>query len=278
MLGDSVLCWGVQERLEPVIVKAEMNVMGEDQRCRAQKISYVPEWPPEKFTVPLLGRRIPELFHEFGLPPRGEARALDAGCGMQPFRPIIEAGGYTYTGLDVVQNRAGTVDLVSTLDGIRSKQWCEVGLFDFILCTEVLEHVAGWEGAFENIAASLAPRGRVLITCPHFYPLHEVPFDFWRPTPYAVEHFALSNALKVIHLEMAGGPWEVLGTLLAETHCYPMTNRLMDRIVAKCGRAVRGLVNCWLQSDWVRARALLRGPYFLSVYAVLEKTDTGAQT
>jgi hypothetical protein len=131
--------------------------------------------------------------------------------------------------------------------------------------------------AFRNIAISLAPNGRILITCPHFYPLHEVPFDFWRPTPYAIEHFAKSHALRVIHLEMAGGPWEVLGTLLAETHCYPMTNRLLDRIVAKCGRAVRGLVNRWLQSDWVRTRASLRGPYFLSVYAVLEKTDTSAQ-
>ncbi len=259
------------------INKANVNVMGHDQRCRAQKISYVPEWPPEQFTIPLLGRRIPELFHEFALPARGRARALDAGCGMQPFRPIIEEGGYAYTGLDVVQNRVGTVDLLGALDGTRSNQWRDVGPFDFILCTEVLEHVAGWDAAFKNITTLLAPNGRILITCPHFYPLHEVPFDFWRPTPYAIEHFAMSNALRVVHLEMAGGPWEVLGTLLAETHCYPMTNRLLDRIVAKCGRVVRGLVTRWLQSDWVRTRASLRGPYFLSVYAVLEKPDISAQ-
>src|SRR6185369_240008 len=108
------------------------------------------------------------LFYKFASPPRGEARALDAGCGMQPFRPIIEAGGYRYSGLDVVQNRLGTVDLLGALDGVFPNQRFGEEPFDFILCTEVLEHVAGWDMAFKNIANSLASHGRILITCPHF--------------------------------------------------------------------------------------------------------------
>ena len=245
--------------------------MKDSGRCNMQKDSYVPNWPPELFTVPLLARRIPEMFQQFAHLPRGAARALDAGCGMQPFRPMIEAGGYNYTGLDVIQNRVGTVDLLGALDESFPEPLKSIQPFDFILCTEVLEHVAGWALAYANLAWLLAPGGRLLLTCPHFYPLHEVPYDFWRPTPFAVEYFAKANGLNVVHLENAGGPWEVLGTLLAETHCYPMTSRLLDRVVAKMGRVVRGMVNSWLMSDWVRARAELRGPYFLSVYAVLEK-------
>jgi len=245
--------------------------MSNRERYNQQKDSYIPDWPPERFTIPLLARRIPEMFREFIEKLVDGKRGLDAGCGMQPFRWMFERAGFHYTGFDVIQNRAGTVDVLGALDESLTTVLLERSPFDFILCTEVLEHVADWSTAYGNFSRLLAPGGRVLLTCPHFYPLHETPYDFWRPTPFAVEHFAETNHLNTVHLEDAGGPWEVLGTLLAETYCYPVTNRLADRAVAKLGRIIRNVVNSWLMSDWVRARACLKGPYFLSVYAVLEK-------
>jgi SAM-dependent methyltransferase len=246
------------------------------ERYKQQKDSYIPHWSPERFTIPLLARRIPEMFREFVERLVEGRRGLDAGCGMQPFRWMFEQAGFHYTGLDVIQNRIGTVDVLGALDENLPAVLLESSPFDFILCTEVLEHVADWSIAYDNLSRLLAPGGRLLLTCPHFYPLHETPYDFWRPTPFAVEHFAETNHLNIVHLENAGGPWEVLGTLLAETHCYPVTNRLIDRIVAKLGRIIRNAVNSWLISDWIRAHACLKGPYFLSVYAVLEKAKTEA--
>ena len=249
--------------------------MSDTTRCNAQKSNYVPEWPPESFTVPMLAKRIPELFRQFVFFQTGSGQALDAGCGMQPFRTMIESAGFAYTGLDAIQNRAGAVDVLGLIDKDLPVELMARCHFDFILCTEVLEHVAGWEKAYSNFASLLAPGGRLLLTIPHFYPLHEVPYDFWRPTPYAVEHFAKASGLNVVHLEMAGGPWEVLGTLLAETHCYPATNKILDRFLAKLGRIVRNVFYSVLMSKWVKSRATLRGPYFLAVYAVLEKPING---
>ena len=237
-----------------------------------QRTSYVPGWAPETFIVPLLAKRIPELFQQFCKPQQSGARALDVGCGLQPFRGMLVEAGYDYHSMDVVQNRAGTVEFVASLDAPLPSTLCNCQPFDFIVCTEVLEHVADWRTAFENFSKLLAPKGRVLITCPHFYPLHEAPYDYWRPTPYTIERFADANGMRVVHVEQLGGPWEVLGTLLAETHCYPASLRWMNRIAAKAGRILRACVTRALASEWWRARVQLRGPYFLSNAAVLEKT------
>jgi SAM-dependent methyltransferase len=239
-------------------------------RSKGQRQSYSPRWPPERFIVPLLAQRIPELFRQFCPPRQSKARSLDVGCGMQPFRAMILEAGYDYLGLDVVQNRLGNVDVLGALDAPLPPEMRKEEAFDFILCTEVLEHVAGWGVAFANFTALLAPGGRILLTCPHFYPLHEAPYDFWRPTPFAIEHFAAVNGLRVLHMEQAGGPWEVLGTLLAETHCYPCSRAILNRGLAKAIRMLRVLLCRGLGSSWWKARVNLKGPYFLSNLAVLE--------
>jgi SAM-dependent methyltransferase len=245
-------------------------------RPNERRPTYVPQWPPEKFIVPLLAEEIPNLFQRYGLPRHPGARALDAGCGMQPFRQMIEAGGYSYTGMDVVQNPNGTVDVIAALDQSFAAESFPGGEFDFILCTEVLEHVAGWTVAFANLARLLAPGGRLLLTCPHFYPLHEVPYDFWRPTCHAIEHFARENGFRILHLEQCGGPWEVLGTLLAETHSYPRSKGLLARIAAKSLQTVRNLTAHCLESRWWRTNVELKGPYYLSNISILEKLPVGS--
>ena len=242
-----------------------------DARQPNQRDTYLPSWPPERFIVPLLARRIAEVFEQYRQQPGAGGRALDAGCGMQPFRAMLVDSGYLYTSMDAIQNRAGAVDWIAPLDGPLPEALRNGPLFDFILCTEVMEHVADWKTAFGNLAALLAPGGRLLITCPHFYPLHETPYDFWRPTPYAIEHFAKENGLGVAFMEQAGGPWEVLGTLLAETHAYPATPRKLDRVLAKICRVARNMIFSILNSATWRARVVFKGPYFLSVIAVLEK-------
>ena len=142
---------------------------------------------------------------------------LDVGCGRQPFRPLLQSLGYSYVGLDTQQNIDNTVAHVCPIDQGLPAALLADGPFDFILCTEVMEHVADWQAAFANFRHLLAPGGRLLITCPHLYPLHEEPYDFWRPTPHALRFYAAAFGLKVLAQQQIGDGLDVLGTTLAST-------------------------------------------------------------
>ena len=66
--------------------------------------------------------------------------------------------------------------------------------FATVLLLDVLEHVPDPESALAEVARVLAPGGRLLLTVPFLYPIHDDPYDFQRYT---------RNGLKVV-LERAG--------------------------------------------------------------------------
>lgn len=51
---------------------------------------------------------------------------------------------------------------------------------DAIICASVLEHIYEFEKALNNMFYSLNKGGKLLVIVPFLYPLHSIPFDFWR--------------------------------------------------------------------------------------------------
>lgn len=178
-----------------------------------ERPNYEPRARQEWFIVTRLAEAIPKAINAHA---RG-GQALDVGCGRQPFRTLLESRGLRYVGLDTQQNVDHTVAHVCPIDADLPAALLADGPFDFILCTEVMEHVADWQTAFANFLRLLAPGGRLLITCPHVYPLHEEPYDFWRPTPYALRAFAARFGLTIVDQQQIGDGLDVLGTTLAST-------------------------------------------------------------
>lgn len=239
---------------------------------------YAPSHPVEQFIVTLLADRIGRHLSDLqtwaaGRPSR---RALDIGCGRQPFRSRLAEIGFDYVGFDVHQNTENNVDEIGLIDGDLPESLRRRGPFDLLLCTEVLEHVADWGRAFANIAELMAPGARLLVTCPHFYQLHEEPYDFWRPTPHALRHYADKAGLKVLRIEQAGDGWDVLGTWLPNVTLMPATPSLLDRFLAKGARfACRLLFNA-IKRGRIRQRLRPAGSLYLSNVALFEKpTDDG---
>lgn len=235
-----------------------------------ERAVYVARARQERFIVGNLAKAVPELIGAFA---PGEGTALDVGCGRQPFRALLTARGIGYVGLDTQQNIDRTVDVVCPIDGPVPDELVAKGPFSFVLCTEVLEHVADWSTAFENIAGLLGPGGRVLITCPHVYPLHEEPYDFWRPTIYALRYFAAKNGLRVIKELRLGDGWDVLGTLLASGRPKVAKGSMnpIAYVVAGIAAFLRaGLL--WLaKGSIVRRLTPMAGTWYLSNIVVLEK-------
>jgi SAM-dependent methyltransferase len=223
--------------------------------------------------VPLVSRAIEDALRSFACAPAAGAVALDVGCGEQPLRPLIEALGWQYLSIDVEQNQSRNVDFVAPIDHPLPDELLKRGPFGLVVCTEVLEHVADWALAFENLACLLAPGGRVLITCPHFWPLHEVPHDFWRPTPYALRHFAGVAGLRVIHEQTTGDGFDVIGTALAWTMPLPRNRGVMSRIVALTFDFFRKAAYVALRSAFLRQYVSTDSLLYLSNIAVLENSS-----
>jgi SAM-dependent methyltransferase len=161
-----------------------------------------PIWSADYFVLRHIGAfarpRLESLVH------RG-ATVLDAGCGEQPLRSELEAAGAQYIGLDVEQNRSGTVDVIAPLWDVP----LDASSVDVILATEVLEHVADTAGAFAEMARLLRNGGAIVLTTPFSYPLHELPHDYVRLTPSALAWFAERHALRA-ETHLLGNEIEVL--------------------------------------------------------------------
>lgn len=195
---------------------------------------------------------------------------LDVGCGGQPLRPQLVQAGFEYTSFDAEQNAAGNVDFIGTIDsalpeGLAGKQ------FDLIVCTEVLEHVAHWPNAFDNLAYLLKPGGRLLITCPHIWVPHEEPHDYFRPTSWALAHFGESRGLKAVEISRLGDGYDVLGTVLAAVRLRAPQNNPLMWIFAGPAALLRKLVLMLLSRSWTKRLIELRTGLYLSTIALFEK-------
>jgi SAM-dependent methyltransferase len=59
--------------------------------------------------------------------------------------------------------------------------------FDVIVLSEVLEHVHSPHLAIDNIHRLLSSNGRLILTVPFIFPIHERPHDYFRYTRYGLE-------------------------------------------------------------------------------------------
>lgn len=238
------------------------------------RAGYTPRSAQEAFIVPLLHAGIMQALNRYIEPSHGLGRsAIDVGCGGQPFRSTIEKLGYAYISFDVQQNAAGNVDVLGMIDQALPAALITKGPFDLVFCTEVLEHVADWKTAFENFAQLLAPGGKLLVTCPHFYHLHEEPFDYWRPTPFALARYGVTAGLRVVHQERLGNAWDVLGTLLACARPRYVGRSFSGKFLAGVVDFVRRAAFLVLRTRLLHRMVPLDGTAYLSNLAVFEQPE-----
>ena len=123
-------------------------------------------------------------------------RILDVGCGNRIYEHIFPEA--EYIGIDVeISGRDDNQKLPDIyFDGTNIP--FEEGQFDFIVCTEVLEHCQNPKKLLNEMYRVLKSGGRALITVPFLWGEHEIPYDFRRYTSYGLKKNILGANFKII--------------------------------------------------------------------------------
>lgn len=123
------------------------------------------------------------LTTEFRAIPDG-ARVLTVGSGGEVNRMLDElthGRSVTIVSSDIDPDRRP--DLVADI----CTDLLEPEAYDVIVMAEVLEHTHSPKDAMSNLLRGLRPGGRLLLTTPFLFPIHDRPYDYYRFTQYGLE-------------------------------------------------------------------------------------------
>jgi SAM-dependent methyltransferase len=138
-----------------------------------------------RFTAQLPHER--ESLLEFALRVADElpagSRLIDVGAGNSPYRELFDHLHYESTDWEhSVHPGARAVDHVGPAHDLPVPDEA----YEAVLCTQVLEHVPNPDAVIAELYRVLRPGGRLYLTVPLAWELHEMPFDFYRYTPHGL--------------------------------------------------------------------------------------------
>jgi SAM-dependent methyltransferase len=174
----------------------------------SRKQRYVPHrtevWLGSQLTVAAQAEPYARLVRE-----HAQGRLLDCGCGKVPFFDLYRDRVSSVVCID--WNDAGHADLTVDLGG--NLPFSDDS-FETVLLSDVLEHVVDPARLMAEIARVLAPGGKLILTVPFYYWVHEAPHDYHRFTRFALEKLARDGGLRVSELTPYGGYPDVVLDLL----------------------------------------------------------------
>lgn len=113
------------------------------------------------------------------------ARVLDLGAGGAPYRELFRHTRYLTNDWRESPHAGGPcADIVASAESLPVPD----ASFDLVFATQVLEHVPDPCAVVDECFRVLAPQGRVALTAPLFWELHEVPHDYYRYTDAGLRH------------------------------------------------------------------------------------------
>lgn len=139
--------------------------------------------------------------------PRMHGKLLDLGCGQMPYQQYIlhHSEVTEYIGVDI-ESELGYHEKVKPdnfWDG-KSLPFTD-NTFDCIFCTEVLEHVPDTISFLMEAQRVLKPGGTFFFTTPFLWPLHDVPYDEYRLTPFSIKRLLNDAGLGESEISPLGG-------------------------------------------------------------------------
>jgi SAM-dependent methyltransferase len=156
---------------------------------------------------------------------------LDAGAGTAPYRKFFRHARYETADFAELKTRYAKLDYVCDLTDIP----VEDGRFHRVLFNQVLEHLPEPRRALAELHRVLRPGGRIFCSVPLFYQEHQIPYDYYRYTQYALRAMFEEAGFEILRIEWLEG---YLGTVSYQF-------QLMHRALPGNVRSIRGMGVGW---------------------------------
>ncbi len=173
-----------------------------------------------------LNKALPEL----------KGTLVDVGCGTQPYRDYILGNSSVSEYIGVEWEDSFYLKQVRP-----EKQWdgktlpFEEATVDSCMATEVLEHLPDPEQVTSEIFRILKPGGTLFLTVPFLWPLHEIPFDEYRYTPFSIKRILKHGGFKDenISISATGGWFACLAQMISHTVVMEFPKRRTRKILTR---------------------------------------------
>lgn len=119
--------------------------------------------------------------------PTYKGTVLDVGCGHSPYQFLLKNDQIKYYGIDIddAHKFGYNNSQITSFNGEDIP--FEANLFNAIICTEVLEHVANYQKLVDEIYRVMKPGATGIVTIPWSARYHYMPYDYFRYTPSSLK-------------------------------------------------------------------------------------------
>lgn len=131
---------------------------------------------------------------------------LDIGCGNKPYEQLFAEKITDYTGCDVVQSDQNKVDIICPATDLKF----DADLFDTVFTTQVIEHVDDPAKMLSEANRVMKMNGRIIVSAPFCWELHEEPYDFYRYSKYGLHAMLEKAGFQVAGIKANGGKWATI--------------------------------------------------------------------
>lgn len=142
------------------------------------------------------------------------SKIIDVGAGECQYRSYFNHANYVSQDL-CVGDQTWDYSRINIKSEIYSIP-VDPNSFDYVLCTEVLEHVAFPGKAFQEFQRILKPKGKLFLTVPFVFGEHQVPHDYFRYTRYELLQLAKDHGFSVQQIMPQGGRFQCFSNFLVE--------------------------------------------------------------
>lgn len=195
---------------------------------------------------------------------------LDVGCGLLAYRPLFVRASH-YVGLEVPETDEMRASAASALFDGRHLPIADQSV-DFVLCNQVIEHVAEPTKLLNEIHRTLKFDGQLLLTVPFLWNEHEMPHDYQRWTLGGLEQLLVNCKFEVTECRRLTPGGAALAQLL---------NSSLHHLTRRWPRMLRPILSPLLTAPITLLGKLLltfssnRSPFYLDNFVVAKRRANG---